>query len=161
MFCIEYALDCNGTRAYKAAFKTKNDDTARANAYKLLTNAHIREAVDKEIQAKLQGRREELKAIWINEVERLATARLEDFLDDDGYPDIDRMKKNPGIVAQFEDILNETQGEKSSSYNHHRKIKMFSKEKALEMLGKHTGMLKEEATKVGVTIIFGKEEEGF
>lgn len=156
-FALEYAFDCNGTRAYRKVYGTKNDDTARVQASKLLTIPNIRELVDSEIEKKLQGRRSTLKLKWINEIEKIATAKLEDFLDKDGYPDIEKMRKNPGLVSQFEDILNETKG-KTSSKNHHRKIRLFSKEKALEMLGKHTGMLKDEPLKVGVTLVFGKEE---
>lgn len=145
-FAIEYAFDCNATRAYRVVYGTKNDDTARVNGHRLLTNADVRALVDQEIDKKLQGRRSILKMKWINEVEKLATANLEDFLNEDGYPDIEKMRKTPGLVAQFEDIQNIT----TRSTNHHRKIKLFSKEKALEMLGKHTGMLKEDVIKIDI-----------
>jgi len=157
-FAIEYSLDCNGTRAYRKVYNTKNDNTARANAATLLAKPSIRQTVDAEINRRLEGRRAELKAIWIHEVERIATARIEDFLDNDGFPDIAKIHANPGLISQFDNILSETFSDKSQSKNHHQKLKLHSKEKALEMLGKHTGMLRDEPVKVGVTIMFGKEE---
>jgi phage terminase small subunit len=41
IFCEEYLIDLNGTRAYKAAYKVKNEKTASVNAARLLANAKI------------------------------------------------------------------------------------------------------------------------
>ncbi len=50
-FCDEYLIDLNGTRAYKAAYPSvKSDDTARANASRLLANANVREYLDRELE---------------------------------------------------------------------------------------------------------------
>ena len=49
-FCDEYLIDCNATRAYKAAYpRIKNDNVARANASRLLTNANIKEYVEQRL----------------------------------------------------------------------------------------------------------------
>jgi phage terminase small subunit len=41
-FCLEYMKDRNGSAAYKrAGYKPKNDDVAKANASRLLTNANV------------------------------------------------------------------------------------------------------------------------
>jgi phage terminase small subunit len=41
-FCLEYMKDQNGSAAYKRAeYKPKNDDVAKANASRLLTNANV------------------------------------------------------------------------------------------------------------------------
>lgn len=46
-FCDEYLIDLNGTRAYKAAYPSvKNDNTAKVNASRLLTNANVRAYID-------------------------------------------------------------------------------------------------------------------
>lgn len=51
-FCDEYLIDLNGTRAYKAAYPSvKNDDTAKANASRLLTNANVRAYLDEQLEA--------------------------------------------------------------------------------------------------------------
>ena len=49
-FADEYLIDCNGTRAYKAAYPNcKKDSSADANARKLLGNARIREYIDEKL----------------------------------------------------------------------------------------------------------------
>lgn len=50
-FADEYLVDCNATRAYKAAYpRVKSDDVARANASRLLTNANIRSYIEKQLE---------------------------------------------------------------------------------------------------------------
>lgn len=45
-FADEYLTDLNGTRAYKAVYKSvKSDATARVNASRLLTNANVKEYI--------------------------------------------------------------------------------------------------------------------
>ena len=44
-FCDEYLIDCNGTRAYKAAYSSvKKDNTAAASAAALLRNPNVPKA---------------------------------------------------------------------------------------------------------------------
>ena len=45
-FVAEYVKDFNGTRAYQAVYPNCTAETARKNAYKLLTNADIQKAVN-------------------------------------------------------------------------------------------------------------------
>lgn len=46
-FADEYIVDCNATRAYKAAYPhVKSDGAARSNASKLLTKANIKAYID-------------------------------------------------------------------------------------------------------------------
>lgn len=50
-FADEYLIDCNATRAYKAAYpKVKKDEAARVNASKLLTKANIRVYIDEQLE---------------------------------------------------------------------------------------------------------------
>lgn len=54
-FADEYLVDLNGTRAYKAAYPSvKRDETARANASRLLTNANVQSY----IQERMKDRQE-------------------------------------------------------------------------------------------------------
>ena len=42
IFADEYLIDLNATRAYKVAYpRVKNDEVARANGSRLLTNANV------------------------------------------------------------------------------------------------------------------------
>lgn len=49
-FCDEYLIDCNGTRAYKAAYPNiKNDHSARTLASRLLTKVDIKTYIDEQL----------------------------------------------------------------------------------------------------------------
>ena len=49
-FADEYLIDCNATRAYKAAYpRVKKDETASVNASRLLSKAKVKEYIDKKL----------------------------------------------------------------------------------------------------------------
>jgi phage terminase small subunit len=49
-FADEYLIDCNATRAYKAAYpKIKSDEAARVNGCKLLTKTNIKTYIDEQL----------------------------------------------------------------------------------------------------------------
>ena len=51
-FADEYVIDCNASRAYKAAYPhVKSDGAARSSASKLLTNPNIKTYIDERLQA--------------------------------------------------------------------------------------------------------------
>lgn len=51
IFCDEYLKDRNAARAYRVAYpRIKSDDAARVNGSKLLTNANVREYIDKQLE---------------------------------------------------------------------------------------------------------------
>ena len=45
VFVSEYLKDFNGTRAYKVAYGVENDKTAGTNAWRMLKNAEIQQAI--------------------------------------------------------------------------------------------------------------------
>lgn len=50
-FCDEYLIDCNATRAYKAAYPhVKSEGAARACSSKLLTKTNIKEYIDEQLE---------------------------------------------------------------------------------------------------------------
>lgn len=50
-FADEYLIDCNATRAYKAAYpRIKSDAVARANGSRLLTNANLKSYIDERLE---------------------------------------------------------------------------------------------------------------
>ena len=51
IFCDEYLIDLNGTRAYKTAYPhVKSDGAARACASKLLTKGNIKAYIDEQLE---------------------------------------------------------------------------------------------------------------
>ncbi|MCW7460165.1 terminase small subunit [Leptospira bandrabouensis] len=157
-FALEYSLSLNATQAYKKVYGTKSDDTARKNGSRLLTNADIRGKVDKFINERFAGRKIELGAKWDLEIEKLSFSRIEDFLDDNGTPDIKKMKANPGIIAQYDEIETSTVNKYGTNTSTNRRVRTNDKLKALEMLGKHLGKLTPENASQTIILRFGKEE---
>lgn len=50
-FCDEYILDCNATRAYKAAYpRIKSEAAARVNGARLLTYANVKAYIDAKLK---------------------------------------------------------------------------------------------------------------
>lgn len=53
IFCNEYLIDMNGTRAYKMAYpRVKKDETANVNASRLLRNAKVKSYIDEKMKEK-------------------------------------------------------------------------------------------------------------
>lgn len=51
LFADEYLIDLNATRAYRAAYPSvKKDETARANASRMLTNANVKNYIDERLE---------------------------------------------------------------------------------------------------------------
>ncbi len=51
IFADEYLIDLNATRAYRVAYPSvKKDETARANASRLLTNANVKKYIDDRLE---------------------------------------------------------------------------------------------------------------
>jgi phage terminase small subunit len=50
-FADEYLIDCNATRAYKAAYpNVKKDEVACSNGYRLLRNAEVQTYIDEQLE---------------------------------------------------------------------------------------------------------------
>ncbi len=52
LFCKEYIIDFNATRAYAKAYNRKHDETCRVNGHELLTKANIQKYIAKLIKPK-------------------------------------------------------------------------------------------------------------
>lgn len=120
-FCDEYLIDCNATRAYKAAYPhIKSNDAARANASRLLTNANVKDYI--------QRRLEEISSEKIADAEEV-------------------MKYLTSVMrgqADGEEIVTEFIGDGMSEARRMRK-KPSEKDKlkAAELLGKRFGLFKD------------------
>ena len=80
LFCDEYLIDLNGTRAYRTVYKTiKNDNVAGVRANKLLKQKDIAEYINKrleEIHNENTANIQEVIAKPPDEKERLKAAEL-------------------------------------------------------------------------------------
>lgn len=50
LFCEEYLIDLNATRAYKKVYQTDKDNSARANASKLLQKQEVKEYIEERLE---------------------------------------------------------------------------------------------------------------
>lgn len=154
LFCQEYLkLGMNGTQAYMKVYKSCNkEETAKANASRLLTNANIREyikmlqnKVEEKAVVKIEDIVNELSVIAFGDRSEIAKVESEDIVD----PETNK-------VLGVRTHLNITDTDKLS--NNAKKIisgykmtqagisvESCDKMKALELLGKYLGMFKDDS----------------
>lgn len=133
-FADEYLIDCNGTRAYKAAYPTvKRDAVAAQAASRLLRNVKVKAYIDEQLErlssAKIADAREVLE--YLTSVVRGETLSEIVVVEGcgDGCSDARRMNKAPDEKERL---------------------------KAAELLGKHFGMFTDNVRlsgDVGVQIV--------
>lgn len=130
-FCIAYTgvFRRNGAGAYiRAGYKPKTPEIAAANAARLLTNAHIQSRIEHLNNEALKIERLHARDA-IKRLAAIATARLSDYMDEDG--NVDPLKvADPQLSAA---VLEMTQDDTPNG----RKIKIKLKDdmRALELLG--------------------------
>jgi phage terminase small subunit len=137
-FCDEYLIDFNATRAYKAAYKNcRKDETANVNGSKLLRNTKVQEYIA-EKQQEMQERNKITQDTIIQELAKIALFNIKDIYNEDGT-----LKK---VTELDDDTAKAISGVKILQKAGAMKIilsKTNDKTKALELLGKHLGMFKE------------------
>ena len=137
-FCDEYLIDFNATRAYKAAYKScRKDETANVNGSKLLRNTKVQEYIA-EKQQEMQERNKITQDTIIQELAKIALFNIKDIYNEDGT-----LKK---VTELDDDTATAISGVKILQKAGAMKIissKTNDNTKALELLGKHLGMFKE------------------
>lgn len=174
LFADEYLIDLNATRAYKAVYKScKKDETARANGSRLLTKANIKDYIDKRMAERAQ-RTEITQDKVLDELAKIGFANLNDYLEyktektvvgyaETGEPIIDYSQIIDTIDSAKVDtsVIQEISISKDGTF----KFKLYDKQRALELMGKHLGMFKDKIELSGavsneVNIVIGSEEYG-
>lgn len=140
-FCEEYLIDLNATQAaIRAGYSVK---TANEQGSQLLAKLSVQE----EISAKMAERSKRTGVNQdriVQELARLAFCNLTDVVDRDGkirdsateddLACIESMKVKKTSIGNGENI----------SDSEEREVKIYSKLKALELLGKHLGMWRDK-----------------
>lgn len=134
-FCLEYLKDLNGTQAAIRAGYSKgaNSDVAGSCAGMLLQRPHIQAFLSKQI-AKRNARTEVTAERVVLELARLAFVDLRNFLtfDNTGVRLKSSSEISPDDAATLKEISQGPNG---------IKVKLFSKERALDLLARHTGVI--------------------
>lgn len=155
-FCDEYLIDFNASRAYKAAYKScKSDLTARTNASKLLTKTNIQKYIS-EKQKEIEEKTEITQKKIIQELAKIALFNIKDIYNENGTLkkvtelDDDTAKAISGVkilqkAGAMKISLSKTNDEIPLEHIPEQTVefKTNDKTKALELLGKHLGMFKE------------------
>lgn len=158
VFCDEYLIDLNATRAYKVAYPScKKDTTANVNGSKLLRNAKVQEYISVKMQER-EKRTEVTQDMVINELASIAFSKASD------YAKLKKMKKNVpifdgeeivnykeeeyiGIEFTPTDELTETQKKALAGIKEGKfglQVDSCDKVKALELLGRHLGIFNDK-----------------
>lgn len=158
VFCDEYLIDLNATRAYKVAYKrVTKDATARANSSRLLTNANIKKYIEYKMKER-EKRTEITQDRVLRELAKIGFANLKDYLeyktaktivkyDNDGEPIIDYQ---PIIdLLDSKEVDTSVIQEVSISDKGTFKFKLYDKQKALELIGRHLGMFTDKVEHSG------------
>jgi len=138
IFCDEYLIDLNATRAYKKAYPSvKKDDTAAVNGNRLLRNAKVKEYIDKRMKDR-EKRTEITQDMVLKELAAIAFSNGADFakVTDVNIVEIIPTDELPIDKKKAISAIKETK----FGIN----IETCDKVKALELLGKHLGMFKDK-----------------
>jgi len=146
-FCDEYILDFNATRAYRAAYpKCKTDEAASAAGCRMLGNVNVQRYIQEqkeEMKEKINVTKEQV----INQIARIAFGDIRKLYNENGglknIQDLD--DDAAAIVAGIETTEEfDGYGEDREQIGYTKKVKIASKDKALDMLGKYFGIFKEK-----------------
>lgn len=133
IFISEYLKDFNATQAAITAGYSKK--TAFSIGCENLKKPHIREAVGQEVERILKNNRG-LALRVVRECEKIAFGKISDVMefDDNGV-----VLKDSGKIdtSTIESVSMETMATKAG-LNVKKRVKLYSKEKALEILAKYT-----------------------
>lgn len=147
IFCDEYLIDLNGTRAYKIAYQNiKNDNTAAAAASRLMKEPEVAAYIKKRMQDR--QKRTEITQDWVlEELRKIASVNGTDFariVIKDGYPDVELIATDELSEEKKAAIAYIKQGKYGIN------IESYDKVKALELLGRHLGMFKDRVEVSGL-----------
>ena len=132
-FVSEYLIDFNATQAYiRAGYAQK---AARQLSYRLLTNDYIQDAIKIEVDKILSNNRE-LALRVVRECEKIAFSKISDIMefDDDGVT----LKSSKDIDTSTIESVSFDESYTQSGVSRKKRVKQYSKEKALEILAKYT-----------------------
>ena len=137
LFADEYLIDLNATRAYKVAYKScKKDETAWVNGSKLLRNTKVANYI-KERMDERSKRTEITQDNVLRELATIAFANVTDFV---------TIENGVVIVKDTKDIPKKLLPAIASIKEGKNGIEVsfYSKDKSLELLGRHLGMFNDK-----------------
>ncbi len=146
-FCRKYVeYGGNGTQAYKEVYKC-DDDTAKVNASRLLTNANVKKYID-ELLEDVRNRNKITVDKIVNEYAKLAFFNPADVFNDNGtVKDIQQLDEKVSSAIKSIKIKEDYRYEDGEQVfdGHTKEISFTDKKAALDSLGKYLGMFTEKS----------------
>lgn len=133
IFADEYLIDLNATRAYRVAYPSvKKEESAASAAARMLRNVKVAEYIAERMEER-QKRTEITQDMVLQELAAIAFARATDYVSvRDGMVQVkDTDQLSDSQIAAIAGIKETQNG---------IEVKLGSKEKTLELLGRHLGM---------------------
>lgn len=133
IFADEYLIDLNATRAYRVAYPSvKKDETAASAAARMLRSVKVAKYITERMEER-QRRTEITQDMVLQELAAIAFARVTDYVSVMGgmaqVKDTDQLSDSQiAAIAGIKETQNGIE------------VKLGSKEKTLELLGRHLGM---------------------
>lgn len=151
-FVEEYLIDLNATQsAIRAGYSPK---TANEQGARLLANVSIQEAISKAMAERSRRTGVNQDRI-VQELARIAFVKITDVVDPDGEINTNASDDDLACIESYKVEDSDSVNGSSSK----REVKLASKIKALELLGKHVGMWNDKI-QVDVSIpVFGGEDD--
>jgi phage terminase small subunit len=154
-FCEEYLIDLNATQAaIRAGYK--QSDYTDTNANKLLENTSVAETV-----AKAMAERSKRCGISqdrvVNELAKIAFLNVSNLINTENGTVKDDATEDD--LACIQSVKVKTSSSETG-YSEEREVKVGDKLKALELLGKHLGMFKDNVdVNLTVPVMFSGEDQ--
>ena len=156
IFVNEYLVDLNATRAYKAAYPScKKEETINAAASRMLRNVKVKEYIDKRMRER-EVRTEITQDFVLKELYAIAKSNgshyakvVEKPIVINGIPVLDEegnQRTYKDVELEITDNLPEEKKKAIAAIKNTKfgiAVETCDKVKALELLGKHLGMFKE------------------
>lgn len=151
-FVEEYLIDLNATQsAIRAGYSPK---TANEQGARLLANVSIQEAISKAMAER--SRRTGINQDRIvQELARIAFVKITDVVDPDGEINTNASDDDLACIESYKVEDSDSVNGSSSK----REVKLASKIKALELLGKHVGMWNDKIqVDVSIPVFWGEDD---
>lgn len=180
IFCDEYLIDLNATRAYKAAYTNiKKDETAAVNGSRLLRNAKVERYIEERMKER-EKRTEITQDKVLKELAKIGFANATDYakIVEKEYEE-NILDANGNIIGKEAKVYTSVELELTENIEVDKQaaiasikrgangieVKLNDKVKALELIGKHLGMFTDKVEHSGVigsevNIVIGSEEYG-
>lgn len=143
-FIDEYVKDCNGTEAYLRAGYKVTRKSAGVLASGLLANAQIRDKIDQRLQ-KIRDSREKESEAFLKHTMAVATSDIRQAFDQEGnllpvhlWPDELALAVS-GL--DVETIRRAGEGDDDAQEKIVKKLRLWNKPQALDLLGRFAGVL--------------------